>query len=184
MNRNKIILERENTALLIIDIQEKILKAMLNHEDLLENVIKLVKGVKVLEIPTYFTEQYPKGLGNTVKEIKDELNGEAIQKMSFSCFGADNLFEKLKMGKISQVIVSGIETLVCVQQTVLDLLSNGFQVNVLADAVASRKQIDKEIALSRMEKHGAEITTHEVVLFELLGICGTHEFKEISKIIK
>ncbi len=157
---------------------------MLNHKELLQNVIKLVKGINLLQVPIYFTEQYPNGLGNTVKEIKDELTGEAIQKMSFSCIGADNLFEQLKKKNISQVIVSGIETHVCVQQTVLDLLANGFQVNVLADAVASRKQLDKEIALNRMEKHGAEITTHEVVLFELLNICGTQEFKNISKLIK
>ncbi|MCP5061543.1 MAG: hydrolase [Ignavibacteriae bacterium] len=184
MSRNKIILQRENTALLIIDIQEKILKAMLNHKEFLQNVMKLIMGINILQVPIYFTEQNPKGLGNTVKEIKDELTGEAIQKMSFSCIGADNLFEQLKKKKISQVIVSGIETHVCVQQTVLDLLANGFQVNVLADAVASRKQLDKEIALKRMEKHGAEITTHEAVLFELLNICGTQEFKDISKLIK
>lgn len=184
MNRNKIILQRENSALLIIDIQEKILKAMLNYEDFLQNVIKLVKGVNVLQIPIYYTEQYPKGLGSTVKEITDELTGEAIQKMSFSCFAAGNLFNQLKRQKISQVIVCGIESHVCVQQTVLDLLANGFQVNVLADAVASRKQLDYEIALNRMEKHGAEITTYEVVLFELLNACGTQEFKIISKIVK
>ncbi|MEE9431067.1 MAG: isochorismatase family protein [Melioribacteraceae bacterium] len=184
MNRHEILLQRDCTALLIIDMQERLIKVMGNHKELLQNIEKIVKGLKVLQVPIFYTEQYPKGLGASIVEIRNELKNDAIQKMSFSCFGADGLFENLKKQKITKIIVCGIEAHVCVQQTVLDLLSNGFQVNVLANIVSSRKKIDYQIALKRMEKHGAEITTYEAVLFELLNTCGTQEFKSISKIIK
>lgn len=184
VNRNPIILDRNKSALLIIDIQEKVLKVMRNYEDLIKNVVKLIKGIKILKIPIYFTEQYPKGLGATIKEIQDELTFAAIQKMSFSCYGAENLFTDLKLKNLHQIIVCGIESHVCVQQTVLDLLANNFQVNLPADAVSSRKEIDYHSALNRMSKHGAEITTVESVLFELLNVCGTDEFRSISKIVK
>lgn len=178
------ILRREDTALLLIDIQEKILSVIFENERVVENALKLIMGFNVMRLPIYFTEQYPKGLGNTKAELLKELNGSAIQKMSFSCSGAGDLFGELINNDIKQVVVCGIESHVCVQQTVLDLLSNGFQVNVAADAVSSRKKFDYESALNRMNKNGAEITTTESVLFELLNICGTEEFKSVSKIIK
>jgi nicotinamidase-related amidase len=179
------LLTTAKSALLIIDIQERILPVIHQHELVVENTIKLIKGFKVLGLPIFYTEQYPKGLGHTVSEIQDELeNDEAIQKLTFSCSGAAELFDELKKRNLSQVVVCGIESHVCVQQTVLDLMANEFQVNVAADAVSSRKIIDYEIALSRMAKHGAEVTSSEAILFELLNICGTDEFKQISKIVK
>lgn len=183
--RNKVILKRDLSCLIIIDVQEKILPVMVNPDLVLNNILKLIKGFKILQIPIFFTEQYPKGLGATAAPLLSELQDmQNIQKMSFSCFGAENLFEQLKAKKIEQVIVCGIESHVCVQQTVLDLLANAFQVNVPADAISSRKEMDYNIAVSRMQKHGAEITTTESVLFELLEVCGTDEFKQISKIVK
>ena len=104
--------------------------------------------------------------------------------MTFSCFGAGNFFQRLRDNNVTQVVVGGIEAHVCVQQTVLDLIANQFQVNIAADAVSSRKEYDYKIALERMSRHGAEITTTESVLFELLTESGTDEFKQISKIIK
>jgi nicotinamidase-related amidase len=179
------LLKREKTALLIIDIQERILPVILNHQQVLNNTIKLVKGFRVLDIPVFFTEQYPKGLGPTSSVLKEELNeANAYQKMSFSCSGAEDLFEAFREKSIEQIVVTGIESHVCVQQTVLDLLENKFQVNLCADAVSSRKEIDYKTALDRMRQHGAEITTAESVLFELLSICGTDEFKQVSKIVK
>jgi nicotinamidase-related amidase len=183
--RNEKILLRDCTALLIIDIQEKILAVMHNHKIITDNTLKAIKSFKELNIPIFYTEQYPKGLGPTAAVLLKELEGlSSIQKMSFSCFGADDLFKRLKDNNVSQVVIAGIETHVCVQQTVLDLLANEFQVNVLADATSSRKEIDYNTALDRMRIHGAEITTTESVLFELLDVCGTDEFKKISKIIK
>ncbi len=185
MKRNPIILKKESVALLIIDIQERILPVIRNYESVVENTVKLITGFKILQLPIYFTEQYPKGLGPTSQKILDELEGyTAIQKMSFSCSGAENLFEELHRKKLSQVVVTGVESHVCVQQTVLDLIANDFQVNLAADAVSSRKEIDYNISLDRMRTLGAEITTTESILFELLEVCGTPQFKEISKIIK
>lgn len=185
MRRNPIILKKESTALLIIDIQERILPVIKNYEIVEENTVKLIKGFKAMRLPTYFTEQYPKGLGPTSQKILAELEGyTAIQKMSFSCSGAENLFEELHRKKLSQIVVTGIESHVCVQQTVLDLIANDFQVNLAADAVSSRKEIDYNIALDRMRTLGAEVTTSESILFELLEVCGTPEFKEVSKIVK
>lgn len=185
MKRNAVILQREKAALLIIDVQEKILPVMQSPENLVTNIEKLVNGFKILNIPIYFTEQYPKGLGPTSPRLTNLLAGtEAISKMSFSCFGAVELFNILRNKKITQIVVCGIESHVCVQQTVLDLLINDFQVNLAADAVSSRKIIDYETALRRMNEHGAEITTTESILFELLNVCGTDEFRAISKLVK
>ena len=179
------LLVTDKSALLIIDIQERILPVINDHETVVQNTIKLIKGFKVLGVPIYYTEQYPKGLGPTAKVIKDELDeNQAIQKLSFSCSGAGKLFELLKEKNLEQIVVCGIESHVCVQQTVLDLIANGFQVNLAADAVSSRKVKDYEIALARMRQHGAEVTTTEAILFELLNVCATPEFKQISKIVK
>ncbi|MCF8242917.1 MAG: hydrolase [Melioribacteraceae bacterium] len=183
--RHEKILNREKTALLIIDIQERILKVINEYERVVDNTIKLIKGMKELNVPIYYTEQYPKGLGTTVSEIKEELqDSDAIHKMSFSCSGAGELFKELIDKNITQVVVCGIESHVCVQQTVLDLLANSFQVDVAADAVSSRRKFDFEIALDRMRNLGAEVTTTESILFELLNVCGTPEFKAVSKIVK
>ncbi|MFZ0453957.1 MAG: hydrolase [Ignavibacteriaceae bacterium] len=185
MERNYKILLRDSTALLLIDIQEKILNVMLSKDKLIGNCIKLIKGFKVLNLPVFFTEQYPKGLGSTTHFLQKELEGlSAIQKTSFSCYGAGNLFQRLKDNNIKQVVIAGIESHVCVQQTVLDLLANNFQVDVCADAVSSRKETDLNIALERMRSNNAEITSVESVLFELLQESRTEEFKKISAIIK
>ncbi len=185
IKRNKKILRRENSALLIIDIQERILGVMQNPERVVANTVKLIDGFKILNTPIYYTEQYPKGLGTTESTIKNALGeAEAIQKLSFSCSGAGNLFDVLKEKGITQIVVAGIETHVCVQQTVLDLLANDFQVELAADAVSSRNSFDYETSLNRMRLNGTEVTTTEAILFELLEVCGTDEFKKISKIVK
>lgn len=185
MNRHPKILQRENSALLVIDIQERILPVIYEHEKVVENALKLINGFKILNVPIFFTEQYPKGLGPTESKIKAALgNDEAIQKMSFSCYGAGNLFDELKSRNTVQVVVCGIESHVCVIQTVLDLIANGFHVHVAADAVSSRRKFDYETALRRMENNGAEITLTESILFEMLNVCGSEEFKAISRLVK
>lgn len=179
------ILIPSQTALLIIDIQERILPVINNHQMVVDNTLKLIKGFKVLNLPIYYTEQYPKGLGPTSKAIADELiDIQPFQKMSFSCSGAGDLFKEFHSKNLSQIVVCGIESHVCVQQTVLDLIENGIQVNLAADAVSSRKEIDYKTALDRMRNHGTEVTTTESILFELLNVCGTPEFKTVSKIVK
>lgn len=171
--------------MLVIDIQEKILPVIYEKERVIENTLKLIKGFKVLNSPIYFTEQYPKGLGATESRIKMELGeSNAIPKMSFSCSGAGNLFRELKEKNIRQLVLCGIESHVCVIQTALDLLSNDFQVHIAADAISSRRKFDYEIALRRMESCGIDVTLTESVLFEMLNVCGTEEFKLISKLVK
>ena len=179
------LLKPETTALLVIDIQERILPVINNYQRVVDNTLKLIKGFKTLDLPIFYTEQYPKGLGPTVQSIVNELRDiKPFDKMSFSCSGAGNLFDELKSKNILQVVVCGIEAHVCVQQTVLDLIENGFQVSLAADAVSSRKDIDYSVAINRMRHHGVEVSTTESILFELLKICGTPQFKEISKIVK
>lgn len=185
MKRFNKLLTTDKSCLLIIDIQERILPVINDYKIVVQNTLKLIKGFKILNLPVYYTEQYPKGLGPTTATIKEELNSiQPVEKMSFSCFGAGEIFDELNKKNLSQVVIAGIEAHVCVQQTVLDLLENNFQVNVAADAVSSRREKDYLIAIDRMRNHGAEITSTESILFELLNVCGTDEFKAISKIVK
>jgi nicotinamidase-related amidase len=185
IRKNEKILNRDTAALLLIDIQEKILTVMHHKSQVIENSLKLIKGFKILNIPIFYTEQYPKGLGSTAASLLKELEGlSPIPKMSFSCYGAEGFITRLKDNNVKQVVVAGIESHVCIQQSVLDLLANDFQVNVAADCCSSRKETDYQLALERMRIHGAEITTAEAILFELLNVSGTEEFKQISDIIK
>lgn len=185
MERHPKILQKQKTALLVIDIQERILSVIHEVENVIQNTLKLINGFNIMNLPIYYTEQYPKGLGITEARIKEALgSNEAIQKLTFSCYGAVNLFDEMKEKNIEQVVVCGIESHVCVQQTVLDLLANGFQVNVAYDSVSSRRKSDYEISIARMRSNGAEILGTESVLFELLNACGTEEFKAVSKLVK
>jgi nicotinamidase-related amidase len=185
VNRFNKLLKAEKTCLLIIDIQKRILPVIKDYELVVESTLKLIKGFKAMDLPVYYTEQYPKGLGPTEEQIVNELDGiKPIEKMTFSCSGAGELFNIFNAKNHSQIVVCGIESHVCVQQTVLDLIENGFQVDLAADAVSSRKEKDYNIALSRMRDHGTEVTTTESILFELLNVCGTDVFKQVSKIVK
>lgn len=185
MIRNPKILNKNRTALLVIDVQEKILRVMRNSQQFVENINKLINGFKILKLPIFYTEQYPKGLGPTTELILQNLRpDEAIQKLTFSCFGAENLFYIFREKKLDQIVVCGIESHVCVMQTVLDLLANGFQVNVPIDAISSRKETDYNAAVMRFSNEGAIVTSTESVLFELLEECRSDEFKQISKLVK
>lgn len=185
MKKHLKLLDRNKSALLVIDIQERILPVIFESERVVQNSIILIKGFKELALPVYFTEQYPKGLGLTSALVKDALEDtKPIEKMSFSCSGAPGLFDELQNSKIEQVVLCGIESHVCVMQTALDLLANGFQVHIASDAVSSRREFDFKSALNRMQQNDAEITLTESVLFELLEVCGTEQFKAISKLVK
>jgi len=176
---------KEETAVVVIDVQEKLVVAMDPdvYEDMLSNTTKLVKGAKVLDVPVLCTQQYTKGLGATVSELAGDIEGH-IEKVTFSCCGEDSFVATLKEKGVKNVVIAGMETHVCVLQTVLDLLEEGFGVHVAADAVCSRSEFNWQIALDMMDKAGAVITCAESVLFMLLGKAGTPEFKEISKIVK
>lgn len=185
MSRNPILLDRKRAALFVVDIQTKILAVMAQPELVVENTVKLIKGFKILELPIFATEQYPEGIGKTVAPIKRNLKGiEIRQKLTFSCCGIDGLIHSIRSQKIDQIVLCGIESHVCVWQTAMDLLHEGFSVFVVRDALSSRSETDYEAALSRMAYQGIGVTTTEMVLFELLYEAGTDEFTKVSKLIK
>ena len=173
------------TVLVMIDIQTKLWNVMHEKSVLLENAQKLVKAMRVLSIPVILTEQNPKGLGSTVPELMQNMpEVKALPKFCFnSCHDSGFERELNRLGR-KQVLICGIEAHVCVHQTVLDLLSRGYEVQVVADVIASRVQANKEIALTRMQSEGAKITATEMAIFELLGTADSPLFKEILKVIK
>ena len=177
-------LSASDAVLLVIDVQERLLPAMHQPEECLRTVRKLIESARVLKVPFVVTEQYPTGLGRTCTAVWQSLSDVTpVEKMNFSACVAATMDRLRQLGR-KQVLVAGIETHVCVQQTVLDLLREGYQPWVCADAVSSRRTYDRDIALSRMQQAGAIVTTAESAVFELLGAAGTEPFKQILKIIK
>lgn len=174
-------IERENTVALVIDYQEKLVPVMDERERLIQNSSILLAGLKQLGIPMIVTQQYTKGLGITVQEIRDAMEeNDYIDKISFTAF--DCVKEQIQDKKF--VIVCGIEAHICVLQTVVDLVQEGYIPVVVEDCISSRKPNDKQIALKRMQQEGAILTTYESLLFELLKVAGTDESKRIQRLIK
>jgi nicotinamidase-related amidase len=171
------LLARDRTALVVVDVQEGF-RPYASFAGVAEGCAKLVQGARILALPTIVSEQYPKGLGHTAPEVGVEEE-EAIEKTVFSAARADHF----DLGGRDQAIVCGIETHVCVSQTVHDLLEEGIEVHVPADAVGSRHAIDYERGLERLERAGAVVSTVESALFELLERAGTPEFKAVQKLI-
>ena len=179
------VLTTDNTVLVIIDIQDRMFRVMYNKERLLQNVLKLIKGVQVLEIPVVLTEQYPAGLGLTLPEITQLLPGiKPIEKLSFSCCGEEGFLKAVKSLNRRQVLMAGIEAHVCVYQTAIDLLNLGYEVHVVVDCISSRALENKEVSLTRMSSAGISLTTTEMALFELLRVAKTEKFKQVSDIVK
>lgn len=181
--RSPEMMSRGDTALLVVDVQEKLIPAIGHHRLVVWNVRRLIDAAKVLGIPVAATEQYPKGIGPTVPELAERL-GPIPAKLTFSCCGCPEIFLKWQQSGLHRILVCGIEAHVCVQQTVLDLLSNGWRVYVPVDAIGSRRKIDYQTALLRMDAAGATVTTTEAVLFEWCRVAGTPEFKQISQLVK
>lgn len=174
-------IERENTVALVIDYQEKLVPVMDGKETLIQNSAILLAGLRQLGIPMIVTQQYTKGLGVTVQEIREAMESDDyIDKISFTAF--NSVKEQIKDKKF--VIVCGIEAHICVLQTVIDLVEAGFVPVVVEDCISSRKPNDKKIALKRMQQESAIITTYESLLFELLKVAGTEESKRIQRLIK
>jgi len=179
-------LNREETLLLIIDIQERLAAQMADREKVIANTVRLIEVSKILDFPLLITEQYPKGLGSTESEIKDSLaeKYQPHEKLSFSCCGTDAFVNAVKQTEAISVMLVGMETHVCVLQTALDLLVGGYQVFLIVDAVCSRRETDYEIAVQRMRDAGVILTTTEMVIFELMKVAGTPEFKAILPLVK
>lgn len=178
-------IKKEETAAVIIDFQERLFPFIYDNEKLAKNAVRLIKGLKALDIPMIVTQQYTKGLGSTSSEISEAI-GEYnhIEKGSFSCCGSEEFCTSLKNAGKKNIIVTGIESHVCVLQTVIDLLEMGYQPVLIEDCVSSRNLEDKRIAIERMRSEGAIISSYESILFELTVVSGTDTFKAISKIVK
>jgi nicotinamidase-related amidase len=179
-------LTTDNTALLVVDVQGKLAELMHQRETLFANVQRMIKGAKVLELPVLVTEQVPEKLGATRPEIAEHLAGgtQPIHKSSFSCCGNAVFMEQFKALGRRQVLLTGIETHICVYQTALDLLDLGYEVQLVTDAVSSRTAENRQIGIERMKEAGATLTTTEMALFELLRAAEGPQFKEITKIVK
>lgn len=176
-------LNEDDALLVVIDMQEKLVRAMDDEAGLTARAEKLVKGFTAIGLPVLFTQQYTKGLGGTIEEIKN-ADFSFVEKLSYSVMGAPEFSGLLASAGRKQLVVCGIEAHVCVQQSVLDFLEAGYEAFVAADATASRNPRDKRTALRRMSGAGAVITTMESVLFELLGTAEHPKFKAISNIVK
>ena len=179
---------REDSVYLLVDVQTQLFSVMGESDRRMveKNSSILISGMNELSVPLVVTEQYTKGLGITIESLRTTL-GETyrpVEKLAFSCWGEPVAREKLRQTGKKHVIISGIERHVCILQTVIDLLANGYNVSVVADAICSRYQSDREIALKMMEQMGAVVTTTEIVLFQMLGVAGSPEFKAISKLVK
>jgi nicotinamidase-related amidase len=177
-------LDRSRTALVVVDVQEAFRSAVLDFEQVARNVATLVRGARILGLPTIVTEQYPKGLGHTVAEVSEHLHVTPIEKVAFSAVDADGFPGALHGAERDQVLLCGIEAHVCVNQTAQDLIADGREVHVAQDAVSSRSAENRALGLHRMERSGALATSVETALFELLRQAGTPEFKEVQALVK
>ncbi len=179
--------DRKEALLVIVDVQDVLMRQMDSEvgKRIVRNIQTLLGFANEMKIPVLITEQYPKGLGKTLPEIKTKLEGILpVEKLSFSCCGVEAFNEKLIQSGRRQVILTGIETYVCVLQTADDLMQKSYTVHAVADAICSRRKLDWEVGLRWMEKKGAMISTTEIIAFRLLKEAGTEEFKSLSKLLK
>lgn len=180
------ILRFKEAAFLVIDVQEAFRQSIADSGEIARRIAVFTQGAELLKVPVLVTEQYPKGLGKTVAEIAEVLPAETeiIEKTTFSSCGAREFVEKLEQIGAKQIVVAGIEAHVCVNQTVHDLLENGFQVHLLADCISSRLAENKQIALAKMQQSGAILSSVEMALFELMRDSKHEQFKAVQKLIK
>ncbi|MEX2114480.1 MAG: hydrolase [Pirellulales bacterium] len=183
LTRSPDMMTPQDTVLLVVDVQEKLVPLIAGAPRILWNLRRLLDGAEATGVKSLATEQYPQGLGTTVSELASRL-GQIPSKAAFSCCRCEPFMQSLEAAGASKVLVSGIEAHVCVQQTVLDLLAGGYRVFVPVDAVGSRYAIDYETGLRRMESAGATLTTTESALFEWCQVSGTPTFKKISALVR
>jgi len=177
-------LNADNTLIIAIDIQEKLTKMLDNCETISLNCEKILKAADILNIKTLLTEQYPKGLGRTIEPIKAIKDFDILEKTTFSAFGTEEIAKYINDSKKENIVIFGIESHICVYQTVTDLLKEKYKVYVVADCCASRSEINYKTALELMKQEGAKITTLEIVLFEFLKSSKHPDFKPCQALIK
>jgi nicotinamidase-related amidase len=183
------LLARDKSQLLIVDVQDKLLDAVSGKDRVAERCVRLVHAAKLLQVPITVSEQYPHGLGATATPLREALgnSGAIIDKVEFSCLKSEPLRERLhelrRQGR-PQVVIGGIEAHVCVLQTAIDLEAQGFEAFVVADAIGSRAKANRKLAIARLLKAGADVVDSEMVMFEWLERAGTPEFKQLQSLIK
>jgi nicotinamidase-related amidase len=176
---------KEKSVLIIIDVQEKLFIHMVEKEKLAENLAKLIQFAQIMKIPIILTEQYPKGLGQTIPQVKQFIpNIQLIEKVEFSCFGSQGFREALKKIQAKTLILAGIEAHICITQTAIEGIEDGFKIYVVEDATSSRSLKDKDIAIHRIRQNGGTVVSTEMFIYELLRKAGTVEFKETLKFVK
>lgn len=176
---------RENTTALFIDIQEKLFPAMAEKEILLHNLQILIQGLTILEVPLTFTQQYTKGLGETIEKLRSLVHSfSAIEKTDFSCYDENRYREQLEQSQAKTVLICGIESHVCVLQTAVDLKQAGYHPVVITDCITSRSLINKQGAIDRFRTEGVLMATYESLLFELTRSSQSEVFRMISKLVK
>lgn len=180
------ILNIEDSIVMIIDVQEKLLNAVFNKTSLEKKATTIANSAKILGIPVIVTEQYPKGLGATVESLKEALpeNTQYFEKTAFSALENNDVLEALKNSGKKQVVIFGIETHICVSQTTNALIQEGFEVSVIRDACGSRSELEYSAGLGRMKDNGAHVLTTEIALFEWLKGAKHPNFKEVQTLIK
>ena len=181
--RSPMLMSRDDTALLVIDIQDKLAGLIDGHQRIIWNTRRLLDAARLFDIPVIATEQYPQGLGATTAALAERLDAVA-EKTRFSCGGCPEIFDGLLERGIRKILVAGIETHVCVLQTSLDLLTAGFDLYVCVDAIGARNAVDHRVALRRMEANGVFLTTAESAMFEWCEAAGSAEFKQISQLVR
>ena len=181
----KLKLNRSDLVLLIVDVQERLARVMERREQVESSIVVLIRLAKLMDIPIVLTQQYTKGLGPTVETLTTELDGvDHVEKIHFSCCGEENFTRQMDALGRKTVLLTGMESHICVLQTALDLLDAGYNVHVPWDAVCSRSDGNRDRALLFMERAGAVITSSETAAFQILGRAGTPEFKEISALLR
>jgi nicotinamidase-related amidase len=177
-----ILLNKDDSLLVIIDMQENLVSEVAGSETVVENILRLIRFSRIVGIPMVVTEQ--EKLGKTISDIRDRLRGaRPISKLEFNCFGSNEFMERLTQLKRGTLIIAGIEAHICVAQTAIYGLSE-YNVHVVSDAISSRSIHNRVVAINRMRQLGVHITSTEMFMFELLGKAGTNTFKEVLKLIK
>ncbi len=178
-------LEPGKSMLIIIDVQEKLLRVMYEREALLRKLLQMVQGARELGLPIVWSEQYPEGMGTTVPEVTELLSGlHPIAKRTFSCCAHPPLLDAIRKPGRTQAVLVGIESHVCVYQTAIDLLARGFEVEVVADCVSSRSAENRQIGIDRIRQAGGRVTSVEMAIFEMLHAAEGPHFKPLLKMVK
>jgi nicotinamidase-related amidase len=179
-------IERDDAILIVVDVQERMMPAIARNAEVIDNVLRIINGCRALEIPMLVSEQYSRGLGATIPEVREAMGDwyHPVEKMSFSACGELRFLQKLESMGRKTTLVCGVESHVCVYQTALDLRQLGYDVEVVSDAVGSRAEHNYRLGLEKLTRHNIEVTSVEMALFEMMQRADIDEFKAVSNIVK